>query len=84
MIHQQFHQVVIDGLAGGLNQEYVGATDGFFQRNGCLAVSKMLDRGFSHFDAQLFADGLSKLGIGVAAENLNVFTVCNHRMNTSL
>ena len=82
--YQQFHQMVIDGLAGGLNQEYVGATNGFFQGDGSFTIGEMLHRGLSHFDAQLFADGLSKLRVGVAAENLNVFTVCNHRMNTSL
>ena len=82
--HQQLHEIVIDGFAGGLDEEHVGTADGFLQGDGSLSVGKVGHNGLTHGYAQLFADGLRKLGIGIAAENLNVFTVSNHRMNTSL
>ena len=75
---QQLHQVVIDGLAGGLNQENVGAADGLLQGNGSFAVGKSLHNTLAHGQAQLLADGLSKLLVGVAAENLDIISVCGH------
>ena len=81
---QQLHEIVIDGFAGGLDEEHVGTADGFLQGDGSLSVGEVGHNGLTHGYAQLFADGLRKLGIGIAAENLNVFTVSNHRMNTSL
>jgi hypothetical protein len=70
--------MVIDGLAGRLNQEHVSATDGLVQRNGNLTVSEGLDDTLTHGQTQLLTDGLCKSGVGVATENLNVISVCNH------
>jgi len=75
---QQFHQVIIDGFAGGLDQENIAATDGLFQRNGGLAVGEGLDSALAQRHPQFGADGFSKFGVGVAGENLDV-VVCDHR-----
>src|SRR5699024_11137427 len=37
---QKFHQVVVDGLAGGLDYENIRASDGFPETEGYLAVGK--------------------------------------------
>ena len=69
---QQLHQIVIDGLAGGLDQKNVSATDGFFQRNGSFAVSKGLNSAFAHGNPKLVAYGLCEFGVGITAEDLDV------------
>ena len=81
---QKFHEIVVDGFTGGLDQEHVGTTDGLLKRYGGFAVSKVLHNSFAHGKAELLADGFGKLGVGIAADNLDVLTVSNHRMNPSL
>jgi hypothetical protein len=76
--HQQFHQVVIDRLAGRLNQKHVRTTDSFMERNRNLAISKGLDLALTHVDTQFLTDGLGEFRVGIATEYLNVVTVCNH------
>ena len=76
---QQFHQMVVYGLAGGLNQENVGAPDGFQKADGCLTVGKGLDLRLAEVNPQILADVLGKFRIGVAAENLDVLSVRNHQ-----
>ena len=76
---QKLHQVVIHGLAGGIDQEYVRTTDGFFQGDGSLAIGKSLNSALAQGQTQLLTDGHGKLGIGVAGEDLDVFSVSNHQ-----
>jgi hypothetical protein len=70
--------VVVNGLAGRLNQKYVSTTDGLFQGNGSFAVSESLDSALAQLNAQLLADSFGKLRIGVAAENFYIISVSNH------
>ena len=77
--NQQLHQMVIDGLAGGLNEKNVSATDGFFQGYGSLTVSECTNGTLTQLDSKLLADRLGKGGVGVAAKYLDVITVCNHQ-----
>ena len=64
--HQQLHQTVVYGLAGGLHQEHVGSSDSLIQGNGDLAVGKGLDVRQPHGNVQRMADRFSELGIGIA------------------
>ena len=78
--NQQFHEMVVDRLAGGLNQKHIRAADSLDEGDGSLAIGKMLHIRVAQLDPKLLADGLSEFGVGVATENLNVFTVRNHQM----
>ena len=75
---EQLHQIVVDGVAGGLDQAHVGTANGFLQRNGNLSVGKGFDVALAHFDAKLPADSLCESRVGVTAENLNVISVRYH------
>ena len=77
--HQQLHQVVIDGLAGGLDYEHVAAADGLVQGDGDLAVSEALDLGFTQLGAHHLADLSRQRPVCVTAENFDVLPVRNHR-----
>ena len=67
--------MIVDGTAGGLDQEYVGAPDGLINRGAYLAVGKVADIGVAQLNADQAADLLCQVGIGIAAENLHVFPV---------
>ncbi len=82
--YQQLHEMVIDRFAGGLDKKHVRAADSLFQGDRGLAVGEMLNNSLSHGNAQLLADGLRKLGVGIAAEDPDVLAVSNHQMNPSL
>lgn len=73
--NKQLHQVIIDGTAGGLDNEYIGAADGFFDGNGDLAIGKRTDGAASQRQAHSGGDVLRQLFIGIAGEDLDVFSV---------
>ena len=64
--------MVINRLAGGLNQKYVSTAAGFVQRYRNLAVSKGFHHAVAKRDAQLLADSLRKSRVGIAAENFDI------------
>ena len=68
---EQFHQVMVGGRAGGLDDENVLAADIFLDFDECLAVGKGRDGAF----AQLHADGggnaFGQRLIGSAGKNLH-------------
>jgi len=72
---QQLHQVVVDGLAGGLHQEYVAAADGLVDRDGDLAVSEGRYRAVAEREPQLAADALSERAVCVCAEHFDILTM---------
>ena len=76
--HQQLHQPVVDGLAGGVDEEHVAAADALIQGYGGLAVGEGLHLCLAQLDADNLADLLCQRGVGVAAENLDVLAVRNH------
>ena len=49
---QQFHQVVVHGVAGGLHDENVFPADRFIHRDGAFAVGKMGDVAVAGADIQ--------------------------------
>ena len=61
--------MIVDRLAGGVDEEHVSATDGLVQRNRNLTVGKGFDLAVTQADAQLFADGLGKLRIGITGKD---------------
>jgi hypothetical protein len=76
--------MIVNGLAGGLDQENVTATDGLMQRNGSFAISEGLNSALAQGNTQFLTNCLGKFGVGVTTEYLNIFAVCNHLKNTSL
>ena len=60
---QQLHKVVVYGLAGGLNDENVGAAHGFVNGNGAFAVSEVGAGAFAELLEKLVAYGLCQLGV---------------------
>ena len=82
-IFQKLHQAVIDGLAGGLDDKHIETADGLHDADGALAVGKAGDGAAAHAHAEMLADQLRKLGIRVAGENLDAFSVCNHSFSFS-
>ena len=74
----QLHQAVVDGLAGGLNEEHVAAADGLVQGDGRLTVGEALDLCLAQLDADELADLLCQRGIGVACKDLHILAVRNH------
>ena len=73
--HQQLHQVVVDRAAGGLDEEYVGASDGLVDGGAHLAVGEVADLRVPQLNADELADVLGKAYIGVPAEDLHILTV---------
>ena len=75
---QQLHEVVVDGLAGGLDEEHVAAAHGLIQRDGGFAVREALDLALAELGADDLADVRCQFGVCVAGENLDVLTVRDH------
>ena len=82
--HQQFHQVVVDRLTGGLDDEHIAAADGLVEGDGDFAIGKGRDGAFAQGHAQSAADALRKGTVGVGGEHLYFFTMCDHLYCTSL
>ena len=81
---QQLHQAVVDGLAGGVDEEHVAAADGLIQRDRGLAVGETLDLGLTQLGTDDLADLLCQRRVGIAGENFDVLAVRNHGETSSL
>ena len=75
---QQLHQAVVDGLAGGIDEEHVAAADCLVQGDGRLAVGEALDLRLAQLDADELADLLCQRGVSIAGEDLHILAVRNH------
>ena len=67
---EEFHDVGIDGAAGGLDDEDVGAADVFFDLEVNLTVGEGTHRSNTEFGVEALADFRRKGGVGVAGEYL--------------
>ena len=67
--HQDFHQVIIGGLASGLDDEYVLAANIFLDVHGHFAIAEYANVGVAKRDVELLDHGLGQFGIGVAGKN---------------
>ena len=81
---EQLHEVIVDGLAGGLHDENVGAANGLMHRDGALAVGKMRAGALAEVLEKLIAYLLCEPGVGVSGEHLYLFTMGNHFKSSSL
>ena len=75
---EQLHQAVVDGFAGGVDEEHIAAADGLVQGDGRLAVGEAFDLCLAQLDADELADLLCQRGIGVACKDLHILAVRNH------
>ena len=73
--NEQLHQVIIDGAAGGLDHEYIGATHRFLDGDGNLAIGKGADGAAAQRQAHAGRDIRCQLFIGIAGEDFDVFSV---------
>ena len=73
--NEQFHKIVVDGTAGGLNDENILAAHRLEYRNGAFAVRKLRYGGAAQILIKLGADIMRKLRVGVAGEHLDLFAV---------
>ena len=75
---EQLHQVVVDRAAGRLDEEHVRAAHGFRDGNRDLTVRKGGDSSLADRQAERGRDLHRQRRVGVAGENLDVFSVRNH------
>ena len=75
---EQLHQVVVDGLAGGLHHEHVAAADGFVDGDGDLTVCKGGHGAVAEVQPQLGTDSFCEGHVGIRSEDLDLFSVSNH------
>ena len=73
--HKKLHQVVVDGGAGGLHQEYVGAADGLVEGQRHLAVGEVGHGHVAQARAHAAADGFRQGPVGISAEDLDILAM---------
>ena len=76
--HQKLHQVVVDRGAGGLDHKHVGAPDGLVDGDEAFPIGEGAALQVAQRQPELLADGLSQRPVGIAAEDLQVFSMCDH------
>jgi len=69
---QQFHQVVVYRITGGLNDENVPLPNVFLDSDEGVVVGELEDFSAAQRHFQVFADRFGQLAIGVAAEDLQL------------
>ena len=67
--HDQFHQVVVGGVAGGLDDENIVAPHIFVDLDGGFAIAEPADGGLAHGNVEFLGDGVCQLWVGIAGEN---------------
>ena len=68
-MQQQLHQVLVDRLAAGLDDEDVGAADRLVVAAVRLAVRERLELDLAELDAELLGDPLREVGVRAAGED---------------
>ena len=66
---QQFHQVVVGGRAGGLNDEHILPAHVLVQFNIDLAVAELVHFSTSERHSKPLGDLQRQIGVGIAGEN---------------
>src|SRR5262249_18964278 len=69
---QQFHQVFVDGRAGGLHEEHIAAADVLVDLAADFTVGEVVDGDVAQRDVQIIANPARKLRIGPTAEDLHL------------
>ena len=74
--NHQFHQIVIGGRAGALQDEDIATADLFVNFHHDFTVREMTDNSFTKGNIEMFCDCMGKFGIGIARKNHEI--VRNH------
>ena len=72
---EQLHQIVVDGLAGGLDDKHVRAADRLQNGNRALSVGETLDGSFPQRLMEVGTDILCQGRIGIAGEYFDFLAV---------
>ena len=75
---QQLHQVIVDRVAGRLDNKDVLAANRFRHGDRALAVGELGNTGFTEPGIKLAADLFGQRRVGIAAENFYFLAVCDH------
>ena len=67
--HQQLHDVVVGGVAGGLHDKDVFAAHVFLDFHGHFTIAEGAHIGIANGQVQVFDHGLGQFGISVTGEN---------------
>src|SRR5690606_19832590 len=67
--HDQFHQVVVGGVAGGLDDENIMAPDILIDLDSGFTVAEPAYSGLTHGNMKFLGNSFGKFRIGVAGEN---------------
>ncbi len=70
--HQQFHDVLVDGRAGRLHDEHVGAADVLLDLEGDFGVGEPAKFRLPHLDPEHVGDAAGQFRMCAARENLHV------------
>lgn len=75
--HQEFDDVVVDGVAGGLDDKSIAAAHVFFNLDVGFAVAEVFDFDLTQFRSQVASDFMRQPGIGSAGKNFHFAGVVN-------
>ena len=76
--YEEFHEVVVDRGAGGLDDEDVALADVFEDADEGVVVGEFEDVGGAHGDAQVIANRLGQLRVGVPGEHYQLVVNTDH------
>ena len=75
---KQLHEIVVDVVAGGLDDEHILAAHRLKHRDRALAVGKLGDVRIAKRSVQRRTDGLGQSGVGVPGEDLDFLAMRDH------
>src|SRR5690606_252035 len=79
--HQQLDEVVVNRMAGGLNNKSVATADAFLNLYVGFPVAEILDLNLAELGAQITGDFLGELRVGPTGKNLHLAGVMNAAFN---
>ena len=75
---EKLHHIVIDVVAGGLNNKYITPTNSFLKGNGTFPIGKLRNGGTAEIHKEVAANVPGKFGIGIATEDFKLLRVRCH------
>ena len=79
---EKFHEVIVDGLAGGLHHKHVGASDRLKNRTGDFPVGEGDNVALSYGKPQFLSHPVRHVLVGVTSENLDILAVKIHSFDS--
>src|SRR5690606_34077008 len=74
-VDQQLHQVVVDGVAGGLHDKAVAAAHVFIHLHNQFAIGERFGVPVGHRQIEVVTHGLSQSAAGAAGKNLQLIAI---------